>query len=224
MLVDNATWLTALTVTDFLRDVGKHFTVNQMIAKESVRSRLDRADGGISYTEFSYMLLQSYDFYRLHVDYGCDLQLGGSDQWGNITVAIELVKKLTGDQTYGVTTPLLTRADGTKLGKSTVTDEWVWLDRRLTSPFQLYQYFVNLDDDAVGTMLRMLTFVSHEEIVELEAQRAGEPRGARRAAPARRRGRGVRALARGRATRPSRPPRRSSTSPCSTSTSRRSRP
>ena len=143
VLVDNATWLTKLTLTDFLRDVGKHFTVNQMIAKESVRSRLDRADGGISYTEFSYMLLQSYDFYRLHVDYGCEVQLGGSDQWGNITMAIELVKKLTGDQAYGVTTPLLTKADGTKLGKSTLTDEFVWLDRSMTSPFQLYQYFVN---------------------------------------------------------------------------------
>ena len=146
-----------------------------MIAKESVRSRLDRADGGISYAEFSYMLLQSYDFYRLHVDYGCDLQLGGSDQWGNITLAIELVKKLTGDQAYGVTTPLLTKPDGTKLGKSTLTDEFVWLDRTMTSPFQLYQYFVTLDDDAVGTSLRMLTFVAHDEIVALEAQLEQDP-------------------------------------------------
>jgi tyrosyl-tRNA synthetase len=175
VLVDNATWLTTLTLTDFLRDVGKHFTVNQMIAKESVRSRLDRADGGISYAEFSYMLLQSYDFYRLHVDYGCDLQLGGSDQWGNITLAIELVKKLTGDQAYGVTSPLLTKADGTKLGKSTLTDEFVWLDRSMASPFQLYQYFVTLDDDAVGTSLRMLTFVPHDEITELEVQLAKDP-------------------------------------------------
>jgi tyrosyl-tRNA synthetase len=175
VLVDNATWLTTLTVTDFLREVGKHFTVNQMISKESVRSRLDRADGGISYAEFSYMLLQSYDFYRLHVDFGCDLQLGGSDQWGNITLAIELVKKLTGDQAYGLTTPLLTRADGTKLGKSTLTDEWVWLDRTMTSPFQLYQYFVNLDDDAVGASLRMLTFLAHDEITSLEAQLATDP-------------------------------------------------
>jgi tyrosyl-tRNA synthetase len=146
-----------------------------MIAKESVRSRLDRADGGISYAEFSYMLLQSYDFYRLHVDYGCDLQLGGSDQWGNITLAIELVKKLTGDQAYGVTTPLLTKPDGTKLGKSTLTDEFVWLDRTMTSPFQLYQYFVTLDDDAVGTSLRMLTFVAHDEIAALEAQLEKDP-------------------------------------------------
>ena len=175
VLVDNAAWLTKLTLTDFLRDVGKHFSVNQMIAKESVRSRLDRADGGISYAEFSYMLLQAYDFYRLHVDFGCEVQLGGSDQWGNITLAIELVKKLTGDQVYGVTTPLLTRADGTKLGKSTLTDEWVWLDRSMTSPFQLYQYFVNLDDDAVGTSLRMLTFLGHDEITSLEAQLAADP-------------------------------------------------
>ncbi|HEV3212349.1 MAG TPA: tyrosine--tRNA ligase [Acidimicrobiales bacterium] len=177
VLVDNATWLTTLTVTDFLREVGKHFTVSQMIAKESVRSRLDRVDGGISYAEFSYMLLQAYDFYRLHVEYGCDLQLGGSDQWGNITLAIELVKKLTGDQAYGLTTPLLTRADGTKLGKSTLTDEWVWLDRQRTSPFQLYQYFVNLDDDAVGTSLRMLTFLDHEEITALEGTLATDPAG-----------------------------------------------
>lgn len=175
VVVDNAVWLTTLTLTDFLRDVGKHFTVNQMIAKESVRSRLDRADGGISYAEFSYMLLQAYDFYRLHVDFGCAVQLGGSDQWGNITLAIELVKKLTGDQAYGVTTPLLTRADGTKLGKSTLTDEWVWLDRSMTSPFQLYQYFVNLDDDAVGTSLRMLTFLGHDEITSLEARLAADP-------------------------------------------------
>ena len=182
---------------DFLRDVGKHFTVNQMIAKESVRSRLDRADGGISYAEFSYMLLQSYDFYRLHVDYGCDLQLGGSDQWGNITLAIELVKKLTGDQAFGVTTPLLTKPDGTKLGKSTLTDEFVWLDRSMASPFQLYQYFVTLDDDAVGASLRMLTFVPHDEILELDEHARGGPGRARRTPSARLRGRRLRPLAPG---------------------------
>jgi tyrosyl-tRNA synthetase len=174
-LVDNATWLAPLGALDFLRDVGKHFTVSQMIAKESVRSRLDREDGGISYTEFSYMLLQAYDFYRLHVEQGCDLQLGASDQWGNITLGIELVKRLTGDQTYGITTPLLVKADGSKLGKSTLADESVWLDRELTSPYQLYQFLVNIEDDLVGTMLRLLTFVAHAEIESLEAQVAVAP-------------------------------------------------
>ena len=175
VLLDNATWLAELRLIDFLRDVGKHFTVNQMIAKESVRSRLDRDDVGISYTEFSYMLLQAYDFFRLHVDYGCELQLGGSDQWGNITLSIDLVKRLTGDQAYGVTTPLLTKADGTKLGKSMVTNEWVWLDRQMTSTFQLYQYFVTQEDDSVGQMLRTLTFLSHEEIESLETQITSDP-------------------------------------------------
>ena len=179
ILVDNATWLTTLPLTDFLRDVGKHFTVNQMIQKESVRARLDRAnesgEQGISYTEFSYMLLQAYDFYRLHVDYGCDVQLGGSDQWGNITLAIDLVKRLTGDQAYGITTPLLTKSDGTKLGKSVLTNDWVWLDRAMTTPFQLYQYFVTLDDASVGPMLRTLTFLGHEEIEALEKQAREDP-------------------------------------------------
>ena len=168
LLVDNASWLRSIQLIDFLREVGKHFTVNQMIAKESVRSRLERPDVGISFTEFSYMLLQAYDFLRLHVDHGCDLQLGGSDQWGNITLGVELIKKVTGDQAFGLTSPLLTKADGTKLGKSTLTNEHVWLDRRLTSPFRLYQYFLNVEDETVGTMLRLLTFLSHDAILDLE--------------------------------------------------------
>jgi len=177
LLLDNATWLRTLPLLEFLRDVGKHFTVNQMIAKDSVRSRLERPDVGISFTEFSYMLLQAYDFLRLHVDYGCDLQLGGSDQWGNITMGVEYVRKLTGDLAFGLTTPLLTKADGTKLGKSTLTDEKVWLDRTRTSPFQLYQFFVNTEDEMVGTMLRLLTFIEHDEILELERQAAEQPAG-----------------------------------------------
>jgi tyrosyl-tRNA synthetase len=182
LLLDNATWLKGLSLFEFLRDVGKHFTINQMVAKESVRSRIERPDVGISFTELSYMLLQAYDFYRLHVDHGCDLQQGGSDQWGNITIGVELVRKLTGDQVFGLTTPLLTKPDGTKLGKSTLTDEWVWLDRSMTSPFQLYQYFVNLEDDTVGTMLRALTFLDHDEILELESEtlRAPEARAGQR--------------------------------------------
>jgi tyrosyl-tRNA synthetase len=175
LLLDNATWLRPLPLLEFLRDVGKHFTVNQMIAKESVRSRLERPDVGISFTEFSYMLLQAYDFLRLHVDHGCDLQLGGSDQWGNITMGVEYVRKITGDLTYGVTTPLLTKADGTKLGKSTLTDEKVWLDPSLTSPFELYQFFLNIEDEMVGAMLRLLTFLEHDEILELERQATEAP-------------------------------------------------
>jgi tyrosyl-tRNA synthetase len=175
LLVDNASWLRDLPLLEFLRDVGKHFTVNQMITKDSVRSRLERPDVGISYTEFSYMLLQAYDFLRLHIDRGCDLQLGGSDQWGNITMGVEYVRKLTGDLVFGITTPLLTKADGTKLGKSTLTDEWVWLDRERTPPYQLYQFFVNTEDEMVGTMLRLLTFVEHAEILELERQVADAP-------------------------------------------------
>jgi tyrosyl-tRNA synthetase len=183
LLVDNASWLRSLSLLDFLRDVGKHFTVNQMIAKESVKSRLDREGVGISYTEFSYMLLQSYDFYRLHVDHGCDLQLGGSDQWGNITLGVELIRKLTGDQAFGLSTPLLTKADGTKIGKSVITNEWVWLDRTMTSPFQLYQFFLNVEDEVVGAMLRSLTFLDHDEIRSLDDQvvRAPEARAAQRA-------------------------------------------
>jgi tyrosyl-tRNA synthetase len=175
ILVDNSTWLKSLSLFDFLRDVGKHVTINQMVAKDSVRTRLERPDVGISFTELSYMLLQAYDFFRLHVDYGCELQQGGSDQWGNITIGVELVRKLTGDQVFGLTTPLLTKPDGSKLGKSTLTDEWVWLDRSMTSPFQLYQYFVNLHDDVVGMMLRALTFLSHDEILELERQTSASP-------------------------------------------------
>ncbi len=177
ILVDNATWLRGLPLIDFLRDVGKHFTVNQMVAKESVRTRFDRPDVGISYTEFSYMLLQAYDFYRLHVDHGCDLQLGGSDQWGNITLGVELIRKLTGDAAYGLTTPLLTRADGTKMGKSTLTNEWLWLDRSMTSPFQLYQFLLNVEDEVVGRMLRLLTFLEHAEVEALDAEQSARPEG-----------------------------------------------
>jgi tyrosyl-tRNA synthetase len=175
LLLDNSTWLRAMPLLEFLRVVGKHFTVNQMIAKDSVRTRLERPDVGISFTEFSYMLLQAYDFFRIHVDHGCDLQLGGSDQWGNITMGVEYVRKVTGDLAYGITTPLLTKADGTKLGKSTLTDEKVWLDRSLTSPFQLYQFFLNTEDEMVGTMLRLLTFLEHDAIIELERQAATAP-------------------------------------------------
>jgi tyrosyl-tRNA synthetase len=173
LLLDNSAWLGTLSTLDFLRDVGKHFTVNQMVAKESVKSRFDRPDQGISYTEFSYMLLQAYDFLRLHVDYGCDLQIGGSDQWGNITMGVDLVRKVCGDVVWGLTTPLVVKEDGTKLGKTETGNVWLSADR--TSPFALYQFFVNTPDSLAGTYLRYFTFLSHEEIEALDAETAQRP-------------------------------------------------
>lgn len=182
-LVNNADWLTTVGLTDFLRDVGKHFTVNQMIAKESVKSRLDREDVGLSFTEFSYMLLQSYDFLRLNLDRGCTLQLGGSDQWGNITMGAELVRKVTGTTASGITTPLLLRADGKKFGKSETGNENVWLDAARTSPFAMHQYLLNFEDATTPQMLRYFTFLGHEEILELDEYivRAPQERRAQRA-------------------------------------------
>jgi tyrosyl-tRNA synthetase len=173
VLLDNSAWLSRLSTLDFLRDVGKHFTVNQMVGKESVRSRFERPEQGISYTEFSYMLLQAYDFLRLHLDHGCDLQIGGSDQWGNITLGVELVRKVCGDEVWGLTTPLVLKADGTKLGKTESGN--VWLSARRTSPFALYQFFLNSVDAMVGSYLRYYTFLSHEEIESLDAETAAHP-------------------------------------------------
>ena len=178
LLLDNSAWLGQLSTLDFLRDVGKHFTVNQMVGKESVRTRFERPEQGISYTEFSYMLLQAYDFLRLHVDHGCDLQIGGSDQWGNITMGVELVRKVCGDEVWGLTTPLVLKADGSKLGKSESGN--VWLSAARTSPFALYQFFLNSADAMVGAYLRFYTFLSHEEIEALDAETAAHPQ--RRAA------------------------------------------
>jgi len=182
LLLDNSAWLGEMSLVDFLRQVGKHFTVNQMVAKESVRARLERADQGISYTEFSYMLLQAYDFQQLFDAHDCRLQLGGSDQWGNITMGIELIRKTRGAEAYGLTTPLLLKADGTKFGKTEAGT--VWLDPRRTSPYQLYQYFLRLDDATVGTVLRTLTFLDHDTIASLDALTAEHPerRAAQRAA------------------------------------------
>ena len=168
LLLNNAEWLTSISLTDFLRDVGKHFTVNQMIAKESVKSRLDRDDVGLSFTEFSYMLLQAYDFLRLNSDYGCTLQMGGSDQWGNITMGTELVRKVTGSTVSGITSPLLLRADGQKFGKSEGGNERVWLDAKMTSPFALHQFLLNSDDATTPALLRFFTFLDHETILGLD--------------------------------------------------------
>jgi tyrosyl-tRNA synthetase len=175
LLLNNAAWLTTITLTDFLRDVGKHFTVNQMVAKDSVKSRLDRDDVGLSFTEFSYMLLQAYDFLRLNVDHGCTLQLGGSDQWGNITMGTELIRKVTGAPAYGLTSPLLLRADGQKFGKSEVGNGHVWLDASMTSPFALHQHLLNVDDASTGRMLRFFTFLDHDTIRHLDLMTASVP-------------------------------------------------
>ncbi len=173
LLLNNADWLGTLSTLEYLRDVGKHFTVNQMVAKESVKARFERPDQGISYTEFSYMLLQAYDFLRLHVDHGCELQLGGSDQWGNITMGVELIRKVCADEAWGLTTPLVLKPDGTKYGKS--ESGTVWLDPERTSPFAMYQFFVNTPDEQVGQLLRFFTFLGHEEIGELDAATAQRP-------------------------------------------------
>ncbi len=173
LLLNNADWLGEISVLEFLRDVGKHFTVNQMVAKESVKTRFERPDQGISYTEFSYMLLQAYDFLRLHVDYGCDLQIGGSDQWGNITTGVELVRKVCGDEVWGLTTPLIVKPDGTKYGKTETGT--VWLDPARTSPFAMYQFFVNTPDEQVGQLLRYLTFLDHDEIEGLDVENSEHP-------------------------------------------------
>jgi len=173
LLLDNGAWLGGLGVVEFLRDVGKHFTVNQMVAKESVRARFERPDQGISYTEFSYMLLQAYDFLRLHADHGCLLQVGGSDQWGNITMGVELIRKVARSEAFGLTTPLVTRDDGTKFGKT--ESGTVWLDAGRTSPYRLYQFFLQSSDAVVGDYLRYFTFLTLTEITALDAETAARP-------------------------------------------------
>jgi tyrosyl-tRNA synthetase len=173
LLLNNADWLGSLSTLEFLRDVGKHFTVNQMVGKESVKTRFERPDHGISYTEFSYMLLQAYDFLRLHIDHGCDLQIGGSDQWGNITMGVELIRKVCGDEAWGLTTPLVLRADGTKYGKT--ESGTVWLDAARTSPFAMYQFLFNSPDEVVGSYLRYFTFLDRAAIEDLDRATAAHP-------------------------------------------------
>ncbi|WP_448542133.1 tyrosine--tRNA ligase [Roseiflexus sp.] len=172
LLLNNADWLTRLSLMDFLRDVGKHLTVNYMLAKDSVRSRM-ASETGISFTEFSYMLLQAYDFAYLFEHYGCKLQAGGSDQWGNITAGIELIRRTLGQKAYGLVYPLVTKADGTKFGKT--ESGAVWLDPRRTSPYRFYQFWYNVDDADVGRYLRYFTWLSATEIEELERMTARQP-------------------------------------------------
>jgi tyrosyl-tRNA synthetase len=163
-IVNNMDWLSQISMIAFLRDVGKHFTVNYMTAKDSVQSRLDREDG-LSYTEFSYMLLQAYDYLHLHDHYGCLLQAGGSDQWGNITAGVTLIRKVRCHTAHGVVYPLITRADGTKFGKTADGDS-VWLDPNRTSPYRFYQFFMNIEDNNVVDMLRFYTFLTQAQIAE----------------------------------------------------------
>jgi tyrosyl-tRNA synthetase len=170
---DNGEWLKRVSVLDFLRDVGKHFTVNQMVAKESVRSRFEGQDRGISYTEFSYMLLQAADYLHLFDTYGCNLQLGASDQWGNIVMGIELIRKVRSKTAYGFTCPLVLKPDGTKFGKS--VDGAVWLDPKRTSPYAMYQFFVRSEDSVVGTYLRYFTWLSKGRIEELDEATSERP-------------------------------------------------
>lgn len=169
---NNLDWLEPLTAIEFLRDVGKHFSVNAMLAKESVKARLE---GGISFTEFAYMLLQAHDFAELHRRDGVTLQIGGSDQWGNITMGVELIRRSLGAEAHGVTLPLVTRADGSKFGKTEGGN--VWLDRRLTSPYQMYQFWINADDRDAGKFLRMFTLLGREAIESLERAVAESPEG-----------------------------------------------
>ncbi|PYJ86488.1 MAG: tyrosine--tRNA ligase [Verrucomicrobia bacterium] len=172
-LVDNASWTTNVSYLDFLREIGKHFSVNQMMAKESVRARMEDREVGISYTEFSYMLLQAFDFYVLCRDYNCELQTGGSDQWGNITAGIDLCRKKLGKQVYGLTLPLITNADGTKFGKTEAGA--VWLDAKKTSTYRFYQFWIRTDDRDVIRYLKYFTFLAREEIEALEKLHAKEP-------------------------------------------------
>ncbi len=169
-LADNADWLLELGAVDFMRDVGKHFSVNYMLAKDSVQSRIET---GISYTEFSYLLLQAYDYLQLFRQHGCTLQVGGSDQWGNITAGMELVRRSAGGEAHVLTAPLITTASGKKFGKTEAGA--VWLDPAMTSPYQFYQFWINTEDADVGRYLRMFTFMARREIEALEAAHAATP-------------------------------------------------
>lgn len=172
-LVDNASWIGPISFLEFLRDVGKYITVNSMVGKDSVKSRMGDEKSGISFTEFSYMLLQGYDFYHLNQAENCELQIGGSDQWGNITVGTELTRKKAGNTVYGLTLPLITNSDGSKFGKS--EKGAIWLDPAKTSVYRFYQYFVNVDDRDVIRYLKFFTFLSQEQIGDLEKQHEANP-------------------------------------------------
>ncbi|AXX32864.1 tyrosine--tRNA ligase [Actinosynnema pretiosum subsp. pretiosum] len=172
IVVNNLDWTGPMPVLEFLRDVGKHFSVNVMLARETVKRRL--ASDGMSFTEFSYLLLQSHDYLRLHRDHGVALQIGGSDQWGNLVGGVDLIRKVEGHTVHAMTAPLVTDSEGRKFGKSTGGGN-VWLDPSMTSPYAWYQYFVNVGDAEVIHYLRLFSFLSREEIAELEEQTASAP-------------------------------------------------
>ena len=173
VLADNYEWLSKIQLISFLRDIGKHFPLGAMIAKESVRSRMTRSEDGISYTEFSYQVLQAYDFMALHERHGCTLQLGGSDQWGNITAGVELIRRVKGAAVYGITLPLVTKTDGTKFGKT--ESGTIWLDAAKTSPYEMYQFWLNTADDEVIAYLKYFTFLEREAIDALAAETRTAP-------------------------------------------------
>ena len=173
LVVNNSEWTKDLTVIDFLRDLGKHFSVNAMINKEFVRSRLEEVGSGISYTEFSYILLQSYDFLVLNQKFDCTIQMGGNDQWGNITSGLDLIRRVERKQAFALSYPLLTKADGTKFGKS--TGGIPWLDPTKTSPYSFYQFWRNCDDQIVIHFLKLLTFLNLEDIDALELSMEKDP-------------------------------------------------
>src|SRR5206468_7950840 len=164
-IVNNAEWLGPITMMEFLRDVGKHFTVNNLIGKEAISRRLE-SEEGISFTEFSYPLLQAYDYLVLHDRYQCTLQMGGSDQWGNIIAGIDLIRRLRGARAHGLVFPLVTTSSGVKFGKTEAGA--VWLDAKLTSPYRFYQFWLNTDDRDAITYLKFFTWLSQDEINELE--------------------------------------------------------
>lgn len=172
LLVNNNDWMSQFSYTEFLRDVGKNFPVNVMLAKDSVKSRLS-SEAGLSYTEFSYMLLQAYDFVHLFREYGCELQIGGSDQWGNVTAGIDLGRRMSSAQLFGITCPLLTKSDGTKMGKT--ESGAIWLSSERTSPFEFYQYWIRVEDADVSKCLRFLTELGEDDICQLDDSREKEP-------------------------------------------------
>ncbi|MFT4287370.1 tyrosine--tRNA ligase [Nocardioides sp.] len=169
-MVNNYDWTASLSTIDFLRDIGKHFPVNRMLGRDVVARRLEQ---GISYTEFSYILLQSLDFLNLYRDHGVTLQFGGSDQWGNLTGGVELIRRADGGKAHAFATPLVTKADGTKYGKT--EGGALWLDPEMMSPYAFHQFWLNVEDEKVGELLRLFTFLSHEEIEDLERQHAEKP-------------------------------------------------
>ncbi len=170
-IVNNLDWTGPMSVLTFLRDIGKHFSVNRMLDREAVSARL--AAGGISYTEFSYQILQSLDYLELHERYGCTLQTGGSDQWGNLTAGVDLIRRVTGDRVHALGTPLITKSDGTKYGKT--ADGALWLDRELMSPYAFFQFFLNVEDGDASTLLRVCSLKPREEIEGLEAALTERP-------------------------------------------------